>query len=235
MTAPERGSGRSYGAYLQDKVRDKHPAGVALDALAKLGLRIVPFSIFAESHDTNSGAAGDPAFGSVEIGPLGEDDMSEMAEIPFRWIGRETLVGRLRDGSLCLGARLEGRLVGFTWADLERFRFPGYVFELEPNEAYRYDSYVVPELRRRGLLSHVSKRMVDELVRRGRTTSYRAVNRFNRSSLGLMRKLDNTMVGSGLWVEGWGLRFRTQPTPEELEALRRRAHELRRCPPGPQV
>ena len=188
----------SYLAHLRDKVRYSPLPRIFIDGLDKLGIQIHLIYLIREGITGGVARQHQDGLEGYEVGFLGAEDMTEMAQIPYRFISYEELQSRLKDGNLCLGAKRDGRLVAFTWCNLTRCQSEGYSFSLNDDEAYLFDAYTASDLRGQGLAPALRYHLYEELERMGRTKLYSITDRFNAPALRFKLKL-----GAGILKSDW--------------------------------
>ena len=70
--------------------------------------------------------------------------MAMLAAFPDRTRSEAELRAAVADGSVCLGIRLAGEIVAFTWWETGCCTFPGHPFALNDDEAHLCDAYTAP-------------------------------------------------------------------------------------------
>jgi GNAT superfamily N-acetyltransferase len=188
----------SYLAHLRDKVRYSPLPRIFIDGLDKLGIQIHLIYLIREGITGGVARQNQDGLEGYEVQFLGSEDMTEMAQIPYRPIRHEELQGRLKDGNLCLGAKHDGHLVAFTWCNLTRCQSEGYSFPLNDDEAYLFDAYTASDLRGQGLAPALRYRLYEELAQMGRTKLYSITDCFNAPALRFKLKL-----GAGILKSDW--------------------------------
>ncbi len=175
---------------------------ILIDGLDKLGVKINLIYLMREGITQGIAQPKQEDLEGYKVAFLGAEDMAEMAQIPYRTVRCEKLLGRLKDGNLCLGAQREGRLVSFTWCNLTHCHSKAYPFLLNDDEAYLFDSYTAPDLRGQGVAPTLRYRLYEELARMGRTKLYSISERFNGPALRFKLK-----VGAEILKSNWGIIF----------------------------
>lgn len=201
---------RGYIGHLGRKARYGGLPRLLVDGLALLGITLRPFYL----HREGLALAGPRAFGehltALEVGFLGRDEMAALAGLPGRNLPAPELLLRLKGGQKCLGVLSEGKVVAFTWCDLERCQYEGCPFSLGPDQAYLFDAYCSLEWRGRGLAPFVRYRAYQELALLGRTDLYSITDAFNVSARHFKEKLNAEALLLGLHVKLWGRLGRTR-------------------------
>ncbi len=190
----------SYLKHLQDKVRYNPLPRIFIDGLDKLGIQIHLIYLVREGITGSIPWQHQDSLKGYEVSFLEAKDMTEMVQIPYRPASYEELIGRLRDGNLCLGAKRDGRLVAFTWCDLIWCKSEGVSFPLSDDEAYLFDAYTAPELRGQSLAPALRYCLYEKLARMGRTNLYSITQRFNASALRFKLKLGAVILKSSWHV-----------------------------------
>ena len=190
----------SYLEHLRSKLRYNEIMGNILDALSKLGIKIILFYVFLEK-ETADPPDFESEFEEYEVKGLFQTDMTQIAAIPERKVTFDELSKRISEGKRCLGMKHQGRLIAFTWCDLNECHYEGYRFPLRPNEAYLFDSYTSIPYRGRGILPYLRRRMYAELKQLGKNTFYSVSNRYYISAVRFKLKLNAKIVDSGIYIE----------------------------------
>jgi GNAT superfamily N-acetyltransferase len=188
----------SYLTHLRDKVRYSPLPRIFIDGLDKLGIQIHLIYLIREGITGGVARPQQDGLEGYEVGFLGAEDMTEMAQIPYRPVRYEELQSRLKDGNLCLGAKRDGHLVAFTWCNLTRCQSEGYSFPLNDDEAYLFDAFTASDLRGQGLAPALRYRLYEELARMGRMKLYSVTDRYNTPALKFKLKL-----GAGILKSDW--------------------------------
>jgi GNAT superfamily N-acetyltransferase len=186
----------SYFRHVRERVRYNPLPRIFIDGLDKLGIKIHLIYLIREGITEGVARPREDGLESCEVGFLGAEDMTEIAQIPYRPVRYEKLQSRLKDGNLCLGAKREGCLVCFTWCNLIRCQSEGYSFLLNDDEAYLFDAYTAFDLRGQGLAPALRYRLYEELARMGRTKLYSISERFNAPALRFKLKLGAEILKS---------------------------------------
>lgn len=175
-------------------------ARIAMDSLAELGLRIEPFDVCLECRSSMSrSSANDDEFSMMF---LTESDMSEAAAMRKGRVSEEDLIRRLRAGSMCLGARSKGELIGFTWCSTRALNFESHhLMDLTDGEASLFDAYIIEAFRGRGIAQLMRHRCYEELATVGRTRCYSVTAIFNTPAARFKQKLGASIAGRGIYFE----------------------------------
>lgn len=134
---------------------------------------------------------------AIELARLGPDRLADyLAFLPEAT--PETFQARLAAGHFCLGAWLDGRLVGLRWIAVGwyRSRELGGLLWLAPREACAYGSITLPELRGGGIAASLSRMMMEHLRAAGFHRVVSVIAPDNHASLRVAEKLGYRRCGS---------------------------------------
>ena len=190
-----------YLKHIQTKMKYNPPVGIMLDAISKTGVKIIPFYLFLEGISDDGLLHLDTGFEDYDLGFLGEKDMDAISTFPFRNISRSQLQTRLDSGKMCLGVKYQGKLVAFSWCDLDECSYGGCKFPLKYDEAYLFDLYTLSSFRGRGIAPYLRYQMYQELFKLGRKRLYSISNRFHTASIRFKTKINAKILYSGLHLE----------------------------------
>lgn len=189
-----RQSARELAARVVEVLREEGTVGFFDRALPRIGLRRL---LFLERRTEPASTAGaDPAT-PLALVEAGEADLDALAalratdqdEASRTGGSHPSLAQRYRKltahGDRCFVIRSEGRVVAAVW--VARGAVPvAYVMcdlLLTPDEAYLYDTFVVPELRGRGLASKLYQGVAAQLAASGVSRAVMFVRAHNAPSL----------------------------------------------------
>ena len=99
---------------------------------------------------------------------------------------------RLQEGQLALVMRLEGELIGYTWANLRYYDPYQIRTELEPTQAYLRDTYIAKKFRGERMAVLIRQAMCRELLRRGRSEFFSVSDFLNSPAKNFKRHLGAT-------------------------------------------
>jgi GNAT superfamily N-acetyltransferase len=172
-----------------------------IDVLAKMGILIRPYHLVAEGLKN---AAPRPLAGELagyELGFLGPRDMPALAAIPGRVVSLETLLSRLQEGKLCIGAKYDGEIVAFTWCNLTECEMVRHhLFSLQEHEAYLFDAHTLERFRGRGIAPRLRYRCYEELAKLGRDQCYSITAVWNPPAAKFKKKLGARVLELGVLV-----------------------------------
>jgi GNAT superfamily N-acetyltransferase len=175
---------------------------LALDVVAKLGVRIEPYYLVLELVPEGlAGAAVDDDSGEYSFAFLDASEMRAIMRYPDHVITEERLSERLDRGNQCLAAKHGDTIVAFHWIDFAECRFSAHhLFALKDNEAYLFDGYTVESFRGRGIAPALRRRAYAELSRAGRTRLYSITAVLNPAAAAFKRKLDARSLELGIYL-----------------------------------
>ncbi|MBN2412680.1 GNAT family N-acetyltransferase [candidate division KSB1 bacterium] len=190
-----------------------------LDILKALHIWIDPFYIFREGTEFAPSELKSRKIDEINIGFAKREHLPLFLHFTDRPALRKKLNERFDNGDICLAAWEDGKIIGFTWADLKEFSFKTYRFPLQENEAYLYDAYTSPEYRGKRIADYLRYQLYLVLAEQGRNTLYSMTMRFNPPALRFKRYLGAPVVDSGILFNVFGLlKFGTSAHPDKLRA-----------------
>lgn len=192
----------NYARHIRNKIRFNGVLGILLDAVSKIGVKIVIYYTMLDRLDTDRQTSNIKGFEDYEFGYLKRDAMKEMANIPFRTTEdtESQLIQRLEKGMKCFGVKHKGRLVAFAWYRLDCGELPGYFYPLKPDEAYLFDVVTVMDYRGKGLASYLSCHLFNVLRSEGKTKLLSYTSVFNIPYIRSRMKLDTQITEKGFIV-----------------------------------
>lgn len=110
----------------------------------------------------------------------------------------------LKRGHTCLGVKHQGEIVAFTWFALDATHSKLHPVAMQPNEAYLYNMYVLPEVRGHNLAPILRFKSYEILRTMGRDTFYSITLTSNQASWRFKQKLNAQRVFLGLYVDFLG-------------------------------
>jgi RimJ/RimL family protein N-acetyltransferase len=134
---------------------------------------------------------------AIELAPLDLDRLADyLAFLPRATPG--SFHARRAAGHICLGAWLDGRLVGLRWIAVGWYHSSelGGLLWLAPGEACAYGSITSPELRGSGIAAALSRVMMEHLRAAGFQRVVTAIAPDNHASLRVAEKLGYRACGS---------------------------------------
>jgi len=141
-----------------------------LDRLERMGLIVVPFYLTRERPEAI------PARGAVTpaltFAWIGEPELQSLGERPGGRYDLAAMRRLLETGRRCFAARADGDIAAFMWCDMERVRYRTLTFPLERDEAYFFNTWVMPPYRGRGIPVSMRRECFHALAREGRTRAW---------------------------------------------------------------
>ena len=140
-----------------------------LGRLRRIGVVLDPYFLFREGarpHQTDWPELAREFPSSV----LEASDTAAVAACTW-WNTVELIRARLDKGHVCIVVKNGGRIAGYTWADPAEVNNSACDYALDPDEAYLYDAFIVPELRGRKLAPYMRQRATSICVKWGDTPS----------------------------------------------------------------
>lgn len=137
---------------------------------------------------------------------FGEREIAIIASFPEQGAPfTETYVlESLERGHTCLGVKHQGEIVGFTWFALDATHSKLHPAAMQPNEAYLFNMYVVPEVRGHNLAPILRFKSYEILRKMGRDTFYSITLTSNQASWRFKQKLNAQRIFLGLYVDFFG-------------------------------
>ncbi len=181
------------------KIRLKFKFGlvmeVVLDQLADWGLMINPYYVFQEGLFDEKPKEFGLEFGEYETTFLGPEDMKKIDRIDGRDITGAILLQRLEKGNICFAVKIDDKIVGFTWCDVDVFNHPSkYEFKLKEKEAYLFDAYILKPYRGLNLAPFMRCRFYEELRKMELKVLYSVSNYFNTPAIRFKNKLGARVI-----------------------------------------
>jgi len=188
------------------KVRARFRNGLVLQyfqqLLGRAGIVVIPYYWIREHADR--AAVAPPNAADCVLGFFGPDDMPAVARCWENGPTEARLLARLREGQRCFGARHQGAIACFTWANLAHGDRRIHCIRLREDEAYLHDMYTVAPFRGRGLAPYVRQRFCQALRDAGRERLYSYSSCLNTPAVAFKRKLNAEFLELGLYFEPFG-------------------------------
>jgi hypothetical protein len=168
--------------------------------LAKIGIDIFPYYWVLEGKDPIS----PPEFhGNLEeytFEFFGSQEMKEIGETADLKGLEKPLLARLEKGNKCYGVKHLGRIVGYTWMDIQKSTYRGNEFLLGDHEAYLFDMYTKRSYRGKNIAPYLRYKCYKALNKMGRDTFYSVSEFYNPPSIKFKKKLNAEFVKLGLHI-----------------------------------
>ncbi len=187
--------------FIYSKLRYDSLQQTLINILKTVGVSIYPYYIYEEHFDRTF-----PKFnlaGSVkdiEIRIAKEDDMYQILDFPDRLDKIERLNARLKRGDICMAAWLKGKIIAFSWANLQCFEFHSDKYRLLEDEAYLYDAYTTSEYRGRKLAYILRDHLYTVLKSKNKVRFYSFSIKTNVSAVKFKKNINATIIDSGLRI-----------------------------------
>lgn len=183
--------GRRYGTLLLSLQR----------RLYRLGININPFYLVLERQsETDIPELKDNLedyrfefLTSEDIITISQTDLIRGEETDFKkWVDQ---------GWKCLVAKHQGKVVAYTWIDLEECHFIGDRFRLKDNEAYLFNMYTANSFRGKNIAAYLRYETYKALKEMGRDTCYSISELANKPSIKFKQKLGAKFLKKSLYIE----------------------------------
>jgi Acetyltransferase (GNAT) family len=169
--------------------------------LGRIGLAMRLYYIFKEGLIDGESKDFGPEYLDYEITFLTSEDMQSLDRIEGRYQTALLMQNRIINGHKCLGIKINGKVIGFTWCQFGMFAFPPLKgFTLLENEAYLDDMYILNAYRGSNLAPFLRYRCYQELAKIGRTVLYSVSLIPNDPAIRFKIKLDARIVSLGLYI-----------------------------------
>jgi len=182
---------RSVLAKIRDRFRYNLATQELLDRLsATFGLVIYPYYLVREQIHPN--VKPQTVNDDCNFRYLTEEDMEFLAEHAVQKRTTESLVEKIYHGNRGIGLFINGDLAAYTWFSFDRTPGPVWkhdLFQLEHDEAFLFNMYVLLAYRGRSLAPLVRYHAYEELQSLGRHRLYSVTLAFNMSSRHFKQKL----------------------------------------------
>ena len=129
---------------------------------------------------------------SEDMKTIGRTDLIRGEEANFnKWLDK---------GWKCLGAKHQGKVVAYTWIDLEECHFTGQRFQLKDNEAYLFNMYTAKSMRGKNIAAYLRYETYKVLKEMGRDTCYSISELANKPSIKFKQKLGAKFINKSLYI-----------------------------------
>jgi len=169
--------------------------------LYKTGININPFYLVKESQRETEIPILNDNLEDYRFEFLTTEDMKKIGQTDFIR-GEEAQFNEwLEKGWKCLGAKHQGKVVAYSWIDLEECHFSGHRFPLKENEAYLFSMYTAVPYRGKNIAVYLRYETYKVLKKMGRDTYYSISESLNKPSVRFKQKLNAKFVKKILYVE----------------------------------
>jgi ribosomal protein S18 acetylase RimI-like enzyme len=183
--------------------------------IAPSGLVVRPYYVFREGLFGGKPKDFRVESRSYKISFLSNEDVQNLDRIEGRIVTERVMQDKLSNGHQCLGLKIDGKIAGFTWCQLDIFDFPrAKGFLLRENEAYLYDMYVLRAYRGLNIAPLLRYSCYQELAKIGRTVLYSVSDVSNRPAIRFKKKLDARIMSLNLYMgigknRRWNVKLKT--------------------------
>ena len=192
--------------YFRNRLRHDRFLKLASDGLDRCGIIFRPYYLVLEGLFDQSIAELESGFDDYELAFLNEAEMTEIAQIPGRYVTESQLLQRLREGMLCFALKKDRELAAFTWIDLNQCHFTGHTFSLKEDEAYLFDAWTMVPFRGKKVAPYLRYQTYKELEKRGRNRLYSISEYVNTSAIKLKKKLNARHLELAVFINFFNLR-----------------------------
>lgn len=175
---------------LTQKIRYNNILRILHDGLVKIGIHLSLYYWVEEGLHLQSSSFEFKEFSDYTVEFLKEDELNIIADIPEKPYKKEILTKRIKDGSGCLLVKKEDKVIGYTWFNLSRCSTIFYNQNLNENEAYLYDAYVLMDFRGKKIAPFVRYQCYKELHKLNKTVLYSISDLLNNQSIRFKQKLN---------------------------------------------
>jgi len=197
---------------IQEKNRNGSLAHWAFDrlsaALSRLGL-VVQITLIYREGETEIEAGTEiaqpkPRLAGITWGLANASDLLELTRIRPHGASDTEFVDRVKQGAECYYLRHDGRIVGFTWSEINGAARPRFGLRFGPTDAYLYDAYSLASHRGLNLLPFLRYQVYRDLRRRGCKTILSSTDIFNRAAHRFKQKLGAQPIAIRLYLNLFG-------------------------------
>lgn len=169
--------------------------------LYRIGININPFYLVKESQSETVIPILNDNLEDYRFEFLTSEDMKKIGQTDFIR-GQEAQYNEwLKKGWKCLGAKHLGKVVAYTWVNLEECHFSGHRFTLKENEAYLFNMYTAVSFRGKNIAPYLRYETYKALKKMGRDTYFSISELFNKPSIIFKQKLDAKFLKKILYIE----------------------------------
>lgn len=155
---------------------------------------------------------------NLSVRPILQGD-AEVAEMPAR---ADVKAQRFAQGARCLGTYRKGQLIGYMWYARERHEEDEvrctYVLAEPTTSVFDFDFYVLPQHRMGVGFLGVWHGANEVLSAQGVRYTFSRLTRFNTASRRAHAHLGWRRVGSGVFLQAWGVEFMVSTVAPYLAA-----------------
>jgi ribosomal protein S18 acetylase RimI-like enzyme len=170
------------------------------------GIQVIPFYYVKELLPADIPTRLTALPEGFEFGVFGEPEIAIIAKFPEHGetASEQLVLERFKRGHTCVGMKHQGEIVAFTWFALDATHSKIHPLAMQPNEAYLFNMYVVPEVRGHNLASILRYKSYEILRNMGRDTFYSITLTSNQASWRFKQKLNAQRMFLGVYVDLFG-------------------------------
>jgi hypothetical protein len=168
--------------------------------LCRIGIAITPYYLVREQLSHSAIPELKDRTEDYQIEFLSPQDMKTIGESNLIRGEEQQFLEWLDKGWKCLGVKHLGKIVAYTWIDLEECHFSGYRFPLKKNEAYLFNMFTANSFRGKNIAAYLRYETYKVLNEMGREKFYSISEVFNKPSIKFKQKLDAKLVKKGVYI-----------------------------------
>ncbi len=168
--------------------------------LGSAGLVFIPYVWYEESIKLISFKDTPKFDNNFEFTFFGLTEMLIIGQSGAWHYDQQQLLGWLEQNKICYGAKKDGRIAAFTWADLEECKCNYRHFKLKSNEAYLFDMFTMKPFRGQNLAPILRYKTYEALNAMGRDKCYSYSDYFNTPARKFKAKLNAKPVELCLYI-----------------------------------
>ena len=135
-------------------------------------VKIVPYVLMEERYVEELEPAFHPSINNLILVRLNRNDILEIASHKEVLESADSMLANLKEGRICLGLKHDGKIVSYTWCNLEVCSFKNWKMQLNSDEAYLYDIRTFKSYRGMKLAAYLRYELYKLLIAQGRTRFY---------------------------------------------------------------
>ena len=190
----------SYIKRLTQKIRYNNILRILHDGLIKIGIHLSLFYWVEEGLHLQTSPFEFEEFSDYSVEFLKEDELNIIADIPEKPYKKEILTKRIKEGSGCILFKKKNKVIGYTWYNLSRCSTIFYNQNLNENEAYLFDAYVLMDFRGKKIAPFVRYQSYIELQKLNKIVLYSISDFFNNQSIRFKKKLNAKFLFLMLYI-----------------------------------
>ena len=168
--------------------------------LFHLGINIMPYYLVQERQSKTAIPVLKDNSEDYRFVFLTSEDMKTIGQADLMRGGEEDFNKWFDKGWKCLGAKHQGKVVAYTWIDLEECHFTGQRFQLKDNEAYLFNMYTAKSMRGKNIAAYLRYETYKVLKEMGRDTYYSISELANKPSIKFKQKLGAKFINKSLYI-----------------------------------